>query len=280
MRRLISIAALALSLTVPVWAQRGGVHGAVGGARGGGFSGRGGFAARGGSVSMGGGHTFGGMHSVARPGPGFSRGVTHSFNRGFTRAPLRDRGFRDREFRDRGFRRHRHHDFDDFGFNNCFGFACRNSAWGWGSPWWGWGWYDPWLWSSWEDEDRRFDDDYYRQYEMADRWNQQSLAEQRLLRQEEDDGDQDAYAPRSSGRRSAPVSETQPEAPVSPTVLVFRDQHKEEVSNYAIVGQTLWSFSAQRTKKIPLADLDVPATQKANDDRGLAFHVPGANEGQ
>jgi hypothetical protein len=63
-------------------------------------------------------------------------------------------------------------------------------------------------------------------------------------------------------------------------VLVYRDQHKEEVSNYAIVGQTLWNFSSQRTKKIPLADLDMAATEKANDDRGVAFNVPATHSGQ
>jgi hypothetical protein len=67
---------------------------------------------------------------------------------------------------------------------------------------------------------------------------------------------------------------------VSATVLVFRDQHNEEVTNYAIVGQTLWNFSAQRTKKIPLSDLDMAATEKANDDRGVTFNVPAANSGQ
>ena len=273
MRRLIAIAAFSLLLAVPVWAQRGGGHG--GGGHVGGAGMHGGFAGHGGGGHIGGGHSFGGVHPGGmRSGPGFSRGVNHSFNRGFSNGPFRDRGFRDRNFRDR-----RHHDFDRFGFrNNCFGFACRN--WGWGSPWWGWGGYDPWLWSSWDDEDRRFDDDYYRQYEMADEWNQRSLAEQRMQRQEEADGDQDAYAPRSSARNAAPASQPQSESTVAPTVLVFRDQHREEVSNYAIAGQTLLSFSAQRTKKIPLADLDVAATEKANDDRGVTFRVPGANEGQ
>lgn len=204
-----------------------------------------------------------------RSAPAASRGFSRSFNRTFNRnVPFRNRGFRDRDGR-----------FRNFGLrNNCVGFGCRNFARGY--PWWGWGYYDPWLWSSWDDEDRRFDEDYDRQYEMADEWNQRNLEEQRMMRQEDEDGDRDAYAPRSYRRPSAPASEAQPEPMLPPTVLVFRDQHKEEVSNYAIVGQTLWSFSAQRTKKIPLSDLDVPATQKANDDHGVTFHVPGSNEGQ
>jgi len=136
------------------------------------------------------------------------------------------------------------------------------------------------MWSSWYDEDRRFDEDYYRQYEMADRWNQQSLAEQQMMRQEEADGDQDAYAPRPASGRSSNENASQPPEPVPATVLVFRDRHQEEVSNYAIVGQTLWSFSPQKTKKIPLAELDLSATEKANNDRGVEFRVPASDQGQ
>ena len=200
----------------------------------------------------------GGMHSSTR----FSQGPNHSFHHGSSQDPFLHSGFHNHQFHNHGFH------------NNCFGTGCS----GWGG--WGWGWgYDPW-WSSWDDQDRRFDEDYYRQYEMANEWNRQNLAEQRMLRQEEADGDDDSYAPRSSGRQSAPSNASQPQEPVPATVLVFRDQHKEEISNYAIVGQTLMSYSAQRTKKIPLADLDVAATEKANDDRGVTFRVPGTHEGQ
>jgi hypothetical protein len=259
MRRLISIAAFALVLTLPLWAQRGG-HGGGGGMRGGGFAGH---------VS-GGGHSFGGMRSAGmRSSPGFSRGFTHSTN-GNWHGSSWNHGSHSNNV-------HFHT------FYNCIGALCGHSAFysprwrgGWG---WGWGW-SPWLWSSWDDQDRRFDEDYYRQYALADQWNQQSLAEQRMRQQEEADGDQDAYAPRSSNRRSAPESATQTAEPVPATVLVFRNRRQQEVQNYAIVGQTLWAFSAGRTQKIPLADLDVPATEKANDDRGVAFRVPGANEGQ
>jgi hypothetical protein len=89
-------------------------------------------------------------------------------------------------------------------------------------------------------------------------------------------GDQDLYA------KSAPPPPHQEErteaAPA--TVLVFRDEHKQEVQNYAIVGQTLWNFNPQHTQKIPLSDLDIPATTKANDERGVDFHLPVAREGQ
>jgi hypothetical protein len=57
-------------------------------------------------------------------------------------------------------------------------------------------------------------------------------------------------------------------------VLVFTDKHTQEVENYAIVGQTLWVFSELRATKIPLSSLDLDATTKANEERGVDFHVP------
>jgi hypothetical protein len=59
------------------------------------------------------------------------------------------------------------------------------------------------------------------------------------------------------------------------TALVFRDQHVEEIRNYAIAGGTLWVLNDhQAGKKIPLAQLDLAATVKMNDDRGVDFQVP------
>jgi hypothetical protein len=116
--------------------------------------------------------------------------------------------------------------------------------------------------------------------------NRDNLEEQRMLRQEESDGDQDAYAqapraPRAVRPGNAGNKDAQPGAAImSNTVLVFRDEHKQEVSNYAIVGQTLWNFAPGHTQKIPLNDLDLPATTKANDDLGVTFRVPSSGEGQ
>jgi hypothetical protein len=282
MRRRISIAAFALLLTVPVWAQRGGGgHAGGGGMRGGGFVSRGG-------GHIGGGHSFSGMRSGGmRSGRGFSRGFSHASNRGFNSF---NRGSTHGSSQNHGSHHgHGHHSFNHSGFhnnhsgfhNNCFGFSCGT----WGVNWgWGWGWggyYDPWLWSTWDDQDRRFDEDYYRQYELAYEWNRQNLEEQRMRRdQEEAEADQDAYAPRYSNRSPASGSASQPPDPVPATVLVYRDQHRQEVQNYAIVEQTLWAYSTGRTQKIPFADLDVAATEKANDERGVTFRAPTVNQGQ
>ncbi len=60
----------------------------------------------------------------------------------------------------------------------------------------------------------------------------------------------------------------------TPTILVFRDGHRSEVRNYAIVGQTLWVFTQQRARKIPVSDLDVEATKKVNAGRGVEVPLP------
>jgi len=186
----------------------------------------------------------------------------------FSRDPfLHDRS---RASRFRGGRFHGSR-FRNFGFrNNCYGYGCG----AYGYP--GWGYYDPWLWDWWDSNSDSYDSGYEQDLANANEMNRQSLEEQRMLRQEEADGDQDSYA------RSAPApSDEPPGAAVAPaTVLVFRDQHQREIQNYAIIGQTLWNFSPQRTEKIPLADLDLTATVKANDDRGNAFRIPSAGEAQ
>jgi len=60
----------------------------------------------------------------------------------------------------------------------------------------------------------------------------------------------------------------------TPTILVFRDGHRSEVRNYAIVGKTLWAFTEQRARKIPVSDLDVEATRKVNAEHGVEFRFP------
>src|SRR5579885_3294977 len=175
MSRLLFITALALFFAVPLWARRGGGHATFGGGHAGGFSGHG---------FSGGGHVSAGMRS------GFSHRPSHSYNRGFSRRPYSQNGYRNGfhngfhgRFHDHG----RFHNHDGFA-SNCFGFGC----WGYGFPWWG-AYYDPWLWD-WSNDDARFDADYNDNLALANEMNEQSLEQQRMLRQEEADGDQDVYA--------------------------------------------------------------------------------------
>lgn len=64
------------------------------------------------------------------------------------------------------------------------------------------------------------------------------------------------------------------ETPQPATTLVFKDGHQIEVENYAIVGQTLYDLTPGHPRKVALAGLDLDATQKQNDDRGVVFQLP------
>jgi hypothetical protein len=85
-----------------------------------------------------------------------------------------------------------------------------------------------------------------------------------------------AHAHGGTENASAVQSSAEPaaESLQSPTTLVFKDGHSVEVENYAIVAQTLYDLNPGHPRKIALADLDLPATEKQNDDRGVAFQLP------
>jgi hypothetical protein len=81
--------------------------------------------------------------------------------------------------------------------------------------------------------------------------------------------------------RSAPPSPPQPSpqpqsnaAPPPPATLVFRDGRTQKADNYAIAGSTVWVFTERRARKIPLSELDIPATRKVNEERGVPFPLP------
>ncbi len=91
----------------------------------------------------------------------------------------------------------------------------------------------------------------------------------------------------ASSLRSAPagLKEAAPlPTKLPPAVLVFRDGHKEEVKRYMIKGDIIftsanyWSTGSW-TRKVPVAELDVPATLKLNQERGGKLTLPaGPNE--
>jgi hypothetical protein len=91
------------------------------------------------------------------------------------------------------------------------------------------------------------------------------------------DGPANATPPASPANQADaayPISDAPPEPPQPDTVLVFKDGHKQQVSNYAIVGANLFDLSSGRRQKIAISDLDVAATQKANEDQGIDFRLP------
>jgi hypothetical protein len=79
-------------------------------------------------------------------------------------------------------------------------------------------------------------------------------------------------------QRSAesPAAAQQPETKGNkiPTILIFRKGRREEVQNYVIVGKTLWIVTEQQARKLPLSELDLEATRKANQHRGVEFLPP------
>ena len=90
------------------------------------------------------------------------------------------------------------------------------------------------------------------------------------------------YAQRLSATRERPGSEARQEDP--PAVLIYRDGHREQVSDYVITGGVLYarngySQDGSWMRNIHLSALDLSATLKANHDGGVTFVLPaGPNE--
>ena len=72
-----------------------------------------------------------------------------------------------------------------------------------------------------------------------------------------------------------------PHVELPPTLFVFRDGHREESSDYSIVTGVIYARGQYWTngywsKQIALSQLDLPATFKANQERGVLFRLPNA----
>jgi hypothetical protein len=90
--------------------------------------------------------------------------------------------------------------------------------------------------------------------------------------------DEERYSARRDETDSAPAAtpaaKDEPVASQPDTRLVFKDGHTVDVSNYAIIGPLLYDLTPGHPRKIALADLNLTATAKQNDDRGIDFKVP------
>jgi hypothetical protein len=116
------------------------------------------------------------------------------------------------------------------------------------------------------DHDSGVQSDLYRLQAELDQVRQQQAAQ----------AERQQYALNTPTDTPRPIPATRPrqETPAPATVLIYRDGHRAEVHNYAVVGQVLWIFSEERARKVPLADLDLDATRKANEERDVEFAVP------
>ncbi len=121
-------------------------------------------------------------------------------------------------------------------------------------------------------EDDSMEEDYRGRPTIFDRrgpgTREYARPERRAQQEEEED-----Y--RVSFRSDAPKQQEVADQPR--TVLVFKDGHELEIANYAIVGATLYDLSDGRTRKVALAELDVQATVKQNDARGVDFELPAGS---
>jgi hypothetical protein len=66
-----------------------------------------------------------------------------------------------------------------------------------------------------------------------------------------------------------------------PTTFIFRDGHREQSSDYSIISGVIYArgdywTSGSWSQRIPIAQLDVQATQRANQERGVPFRLPSA----
>ena len=86
--------------------------------------------------------------------------------------------------------------------------------------------------------------------------------------------EQDYRARLDRPREQSADKSSEPVAAQPSTLLIFKDGHQQEISNYAIVGSTLYDLTNGRSKKVQLADLDLSATVKENDERGVEFQLP------
>lgn len=80
--------------------------------------------------------------------------------------------------------------------------------------------------------------------------------------------------PQDAAAYDPPPSAPDPDPAQPQTTLVFKDGHQLEVDDYVIANQTLYDLTPGHPRKVALTDLDLSATEKQNDDRGVPFNLP------
>ncbi len=133
------------------------------------------------------------------------------------------------------------------------------------------GWYGPyyWDWSSSSYDSQANSNNDRLQYQTMNEINRladevQELREEREMR----------AAPSEPAPQPQQPAKLQPPQQDLPVVLVFLDKRIQEVKNYAVANEMLVVLDGNRRKKYPLADIDLAATMKLNDERGVDFEVP------
>jgi len=134
--------------------------------------------------------------------------------------------------------------------------------------WYGYG-YSSWDYDD-AEYDARFGNNNNYDYQTASEINRLSK-EVEQLREERDY----AQAPAQPVPAPAPQPMTQAKAQEDlPVVVVFLDKHIREVKNYAVANEMLVVLDGNKRTKFPLVDIDLAATMKLNDERGVDFQIP------
>jgi hypothetical protein len=121
---------------------------------------------------------------------------------------------------------------------------------------------------------------------QGDHWVRITNHGQSQIGEEPDQAESERTSKLASGAPPAALRRTQAAKPPSelpPAVLVFRDGHEEEIGKYMIMSAAIyasvdyWNGSSW-TRKVPIAELDVPATLKLNQERGSKFSLPSPGQ--
>ena len=249
MRRWVLSAALCALLTLPVWGQRGG-------------GGHGGMAGGGARGFSGGGYHSGGYAggSSYRGTAGYSRapGYAGAYHGGYWGSGYRGYGYGWRGYPYRGY---------GWGYP---GWGFGYPGWGWGYPWWGWssGYYETPITTTIHLTPTRCSPTLTLLVAITPRTTQTQDQIDRLT----GEVNQLRSQQQSQNPGQSKAAEIHAE-----TVLVYRDGHTENVQNYAIVGKTIWIFNESRARKVAVSELDLPATKRDNEDRGVDFVLPGSS---
>jgi hypothetical protein len=83
---------------------------------------------------------------------------------------------------------------------------------------------------------------------------------------------QQLQAELAASGQSTPISAAAQNPPA--VTLILKDGRRIEAAGYALVGSTLWILNANNATKISLSDVDVDATQKENQKRGINMVIP------
>jgi len=89
------------------------------------------------------------------------------------------------------------------------------------------------------------------------------------------------YADPASSAHTAGNQVRRAQIEIAPVVLIFRDGHREQVTDYVIANGTLYARGdywrdGYWTKTVQLSVLDIPATLRTNSQAGVNFVLPSS----